>query len=276
MAILTNGPLRGYLGTLLALKGMCMYKWASYAPLVLLLFLSLACHTSDVPTDATPTSAGPETTPDDSGSPLKTHTAGAKIGDANCAIVLLHGYGAPGTDLLTLADAFALRGKPVYIFPEAPIQLAQGGRAWYELDGTGFDDSLAQIKQLLSGLATAHPKCPVVVGGFSQGATIASNVLDTSNCPTLRAAVLFSPDNFLQHPPRQREPLPKVLIAHGRNDTVLPFSGAEALRGTLSNLGCETTWVPFDGAHTISPEGLRSVNVLLQSVLQTATGDGAN
>src|SRR5947207_7301835 len=59
------------------------------------------------------------------------------------AVVLCHGYGASGTDLVPLAQpllAAAAAGakKPVLIFPAAPLDLTEqgmpGGRAWWPVD----------------------------------------------------------------------------------------------------------------------------------------------
>src|SRR4051812_18780292 len=60
------------------------------------------------------------------------------------AVVLCHGYGAPGTDLVGLGQPLLssgtsdTRGKTVLIFPAAPLDLAEqgmpGGRAWWPVD----------------------------------------------------------------------------------------------------------------------------------------------
>src|SRR5437764_8693582 len=60
------------------------------------------------------------------------------------AVVLCHGYGAPGTDLVPLAQpllttaAAEMRPKAVMIFPAAPLDMAEegvpGGRAWGPVD----------------------------------------------------------------------------------------------------------------------------------------------
>src|SRR5437868_2244109 len=60
------------------------------------------------------------------------------------AVVLCHGYGASGTDLVPLAQpllstaAAEMLPRVVIIFPEAPLDLAEqgipGGRAWWPID----------------------------------------------------------------------------------------------------------------------------------------------
>ncbi|MEC7348151.1 MAG: hypothetical protein VYB60_04695, partial [SAR324 cluster bacterium] len=58
-------------------------------------------------------------------------------------VILCHGFGAPGEDLVPLGqwmgDQYPELGKRVrFVFPEAPLSLAQmgmpGGRAWWMID----------------------------------------------------------------------------------------------------------------------------------------------
>src|SRR6478736_8223909 len=45
-------------------------------------------------------------------------------------VVLLHGYGAPGDDLASLAKSL-LRPRTRFVLPAAPLALGNGGRAWW-------------------------------------------------------------------------------------------------------------------------------------------------
>lgn len=58
-------------------------------------------------------------------------------------VVFCHGYGASGTDLVGLAEAIEevapeVAGRMEFLFPEAPIDMAQwgipGGRAWWPIN----------------------------------------------------------------------------------------------------------------------------------------------
>src|SRR4051794_23551020 len=123
------------------------------------------------------------------------------------AIVLCHGYGAPATDLVGLAQpllATAPAGvkKAVLIFPGGPLDLAgqgmPGGRAWWPVDldrlinrrtpelvegfrrdcPPGLIESRDMLVHLLAeaghhfGLTADR----FVLGGFSQGAMLATDV----------------------------------------------------------------------------------------------------
>ena len=50
---------------------------------------------------------------------LTTRIVGAD--DAPLTVVLLHGFGAPGDDLVPLADVIHAQAR--FVFPEAPIEL---------------------------------------------------------------------------------------------------------------------------------------------------------
>ena len=50
------------------------------------------------------------------------------------AVVLLHGWGAAGDDLVALADELVRPGTRFFV-PEGPLVEMGGGRAWWHLDG---------------------------------------------------------------------------------------------------------------------------------------------
>jgi phospholipase/carboxylesterase len=83
--------------------------------------------------------------------------------DARVTCVLMHGFGAPGDDLVALAGALA---APVrLVFPAAPLEL--GGlygdsRAWWLLD-------LARLEAELRSGATADPRSEIAGGGDPDG-----------------------------------------------------------------------------------------------------------
>jgi phospholipase/carboxylesterase len=204
------------------------------------------------------------------------------------AVVLCHGYGAPGDDLVSLAPqvfraAPALQESLCFVFPEAPLSLSALGpwdsRAWWPLDEGALDDALTRgapietardvpaelpvlretMGRLLSELErTEGVSLPqVILGGFSQGAMLATDV--TLHLPASPAGLcifsgtLLDADAWCRLAP-DRSGLP-VLLSHGRQDPLLSFRTAESLRDLLRTAGLAVEFVPFDGPHTISPEG---------------------
>lgn len=215
-------------------------------------------------------------------------------------VVLCHGFGAPGTDLVSLAAEFMhveprLDGRVLFVFPEAPLSLAdQGmpdGRAWWHLDimrlqsamMTGdfrdlradHPDGLPEARDMLLELLveveqTWHvPIGKTVLGGFSQGSMLATDV--TLRLPTPPAALcilsgtLLSEDSWRQFAANHAG-IP-VFQSHGRQDMILPFVAAEWLRDMLLESGFTVDFLPFNGQHGIPPEALTRVSKLLLELL---------
>jgi len=215
-------------------------------------------------------------------------------------VVLCHGYGAPGDDLVSLAPeclqaAPALVGRVLFVFPEAPLPLDDvpfGGRAWWPIDmvqlqrrlaeGTAAamaDETpagLAEARRLLRTLIDAvqqQTKLPtqrIVVGGFSQGAMLATDVaLRLDEAP---AALAILSGTLLSRAQWQslatRRAGLTVLQSHGTRDPILPFAGAQALQRLLVDAGLHVRFTSFVGGHGIEAGVLRALSDLL--VEQTA------
>jgi len=205
-------------------------------------------------------------------------------------VVLLHGFGAPGTDLVGLARALSPLPDATFVFPAAPHALdgpfaPAGGRAWWPIDFEALD--LAKRRRDLPGLERAKPAGldearaalsesllvlqreqgmdpeRLVLGGFSQGAMLACDFALRSSLP-LAGLVLLSgmPISLSEWLPLMtaRKGLP-VFQSHSPDDVVLPFELAERLATALSAAGLAHQFVPFRGGHGIPLpviEGLRA------------------
>src|SRR4051812_36922991 len=119
--------------------------------------------------------------------------------------ILCHGYGAPGDDLVPIGEHLAgvLGDRVSFAFPEAPLPLpgpagAFGGRAWWHIEVSRFERALSsgkleelfdevpdgmadarkKVREVVDALATRAklPMSKIVLGGFSQGAMIATDV----------------------------------------------------------------------------------------------------
>jgi phospholipase/carboxylesterase len=184
-------------------------------------------------------------------------------------LILLHGFGAAGDDLVSLADWLDIPDA-AFVFPEAPLEL--GGlygdaRAWWMIDpdSIGKDrsgqipDGLAnarmQVLALLDELVQRWPGAPIVLGGFSQGAMLALDVALHTEQP-LAGLVLLSGTLIAR---KEWEPRMAsraglhVLQSHGRRDPLLPYAAAETLRDLMIPAGLPVTVVPLDGQHEIPP-----------------------
>ncbi len=204
--------------------------------------------------------------------------------DAKLTVVLLHGFGAPGDDLVALAQVLDARAR--FVFPEAPLSLGPmygGGRAWWQLDlirleremRTGtlenrraeIPDGLAEVRTQLSGVLDALGTGPIVIGGFSQGAMLALDVALHRATPP--AGVVLLSGTLIAEPewkPRYGTlaGVP-VFQSHGRADPLLPFAAAEILRDELRAAGAIVDWHAFGGGHEIPHAVLAALNTFLRA-----------
>jgi len=209
-------------------------------------------------------------------------------------VILLHGFGAPGDDLVSLSDVLEAPAGTRWLFPEAPLSLNMGfgeARAWWLIDmariqaeraaglvrdlslevphglGSAREQLLAILKELPRELMIDYQK--TVIGGFSQGAMLACDAVLHSDYPFAGLVQLSS--NLLAQPlwgplMPQRRGLP-VFQSHGTLDTILPYAGAERLREALSRAGLRVEWHGFRGGHEIPASVVIALSLYLQQVL---------
>ena len=217
-----------------------------------------------------------------------------KGGGQGPVVILLHGFGAPGDDLVPLAEVLDVSAGTRWLFPEAPLSLSMGfgdSRAWWMIDmariqadraaGRVRDMSmeipkglalarerlLAFFKELPSHLPIDYKK--TVIGGFSQGAMLTCDAVLQTDYPF--AGLIQLSGNLLAQPVwgslmPKRKGLP-VFQSHGMQDEILPYVGAERLRDALSKSGLAVNWHSFRGGHEIPESVLRAVSIFLRTVL---------
>jgi phospholipase/carboxylesterase len=209
-------------------------------------------------------------------------------------VLLLHGFGAPGNDLVPLWQYLGMPKEVRFVFPAAPLQLNMGfgdARAWWMLDlerlsqarELGQWEALSQ--EIPRGLAPARtqvldllavtmeqlapPPESIVLGGFSQGAMLSTDLVLHSQVPlaglVLLSGTVIAKQEWLTRLPH-RQGLP-VFQSHGTNDPILAFSVAQELRSHLQSAGLPIRWVEFQGGHEIPLQVLKHLGSFLQSVL---------
>ncbi len=173
--------------------------------------------------------------------------------NASHRLVLLHGWGADAEDLMPLGEELIsqMQRKIELLSFRAPDEHPLGqGRQWYELFPAKWDSVPNSVKKLRSRLtALSNSQIPLqrtVVFGFSQGGAMAI----ASGCDLPIAGIIgcsaYPHPNWI--PP---ENSPSVLLTHGKNDEIVPFSGSEKLFKSLKLKNTEVELIPFEGAHEI-------------------------
>jgi phospholipase/carboxylesterase len=188
------------------------------------------------------------------------------------AVVLLHGWGAPGDDLVALGHALE-RPRTRFFMPAAPLPERGGGRAWWHLDAGDRPAFAAEsgdvpptgpphpqlaaargaVQALLRSIRERYRPETVMLAGFSQGAMLSLDVALAGDPAVDRVAALSGlllADSLpaLARPAATR---PAVFASHGRQDPVLPFEGGVHAKVLLERHGFAVTWRPFQGGHEI-------------------------
>jgi phospholipase/carboxylesterase len=187
------------------------------------------------------------------------------------AVVLLHGYGASGDDLVSLARELERPGTR-FLLPAAPLSLPEGGRAWWDIEAVDrpryvTDQPTSQaaapnpqleaarrgVQALLTRTLERYAPEQLFIAGFSQGAMLSLDVALAASPPVQRVAVLsgalLTDAAALLDAPRATRPA--VFISHGREDARLPYAGAERMKSELERRGFSVSFEPFSGGHEI-------------------------
>jgi phospholipase/carboxylesterase len=202
-------------------------------------------------------------------------------------LVLLHGYGSSAEAWAPFTQTIRWHAPGRFVFPQAPEVMARtdgapNGRAWWplylpsyipagqtapDLSGAqppGLKVAASLIEDLLED-HTSVPRGSVVLGGFSQGAMVASEVAFRSHVPlsalVILSGTLVDEGSWASHF-SDRRALP-VFLAHGRQDGTLPFAAADRFRQKLEAAGLKVTWCPFDGGHEIPATVVVALNEFL-------------
>ncbi len=195
-------------------------------------------------------------------------------------VLLLHGYGSNGADLISLAPHWQ-RTLPnaLFLAPNAP-QRMNSGYQWWPL-------STFTPQALATGAAAAAPAIDAFIDrklaqyglsdadlalvGFSQGtmmalhvglrrATKVAGILGYSGALTGAADL---PNQIITKPP--------VLLVHGSADPVVPVSALHAAEHALRRLGLDVaTHVSAGLGHSVDPVGLRLGAEFIERVFKKA------
>lgn len=190
-------------------------------------------------------------------------------GDAEGALVLLHGRGADEHDLFPLLDALDPERRLHGYTPRAPLALPPGGAHWYVVPRVGYPDpatfaeGYAELTAWFDALP--YPAGRIVLGGFSQGAVMSYALALGRGRPRPRALLALS--GFIPTvdgwEPDLDAPFPPIAIAHGTYDPVIPVELARAARATLEAAGAEPLYLESPIEHWIDPQAIAQLRALL-------------
>lgn len=208
-------------------------------------------------------------------------------------VVLLHGFGAPGDDLVSLHRVLDVPRETRFAFPHALHSLGTpygygDARAWWNIDMAaleaalaegrtrdlsrdvpeGIDEARAAIAEMLTTLRARLSPSKLVLGGFSQGAMLSTDVALRTDLP-IDALALMSGTWLAEDEWRPRIAARaglRALVSHGTHDPLLPFALAQKLAQELGEGGVRVDFVGFRGQHEIPPVVLQHLGALIRDV----------
>lgn len=204
------------------------------------------------------------------GQPL--HTAGAALDQAEAVLILLHGRGASAYDILDLAQYLDHAGY-AYLAPQA------ADNTWYpysflapiESNEPNLSSALQAVDDLVAQVEAAGiPAERIVLGGFSQGACLASEYV-ARNARRYGGLLVFS-GGVIGPPGTPRtytgslDGTP-VFVGCSDVDPHIPLERVEETAQVFTRLGGEVSLQVYPGMeHTINQDEIDRALAIVQAV----------
>ncbi len=196
-------------------------------------------------------------------------------------VILLHGYGSNGEDLIGLAPYWS-RDLPdtIFVSPDAPYSCEMGfGFQWFSLQSwaplallAGAEKASSMLNQFIDEQMEKYnlPASKIALVGFSQG-TMMSLYIAPRRQEKLAGVVgysggllggesLIGQTNIVK---------PPVYLVHGEMDSVVPVGAFFHAKETLKQAGFDVRGHTTPGmAHTIDEQGIHEGGAFLKTVLE--------
>jgi predicted esterase len=200
-------------------------------------------------------------------------TAGLALPQAKAVLILLHGRGAGAYDILPLAEALEA-SQFACLAPQA------AGYTWYpysflapiEQNEPWLSSALQWVSDLVEQVEAAGiPAERIILGGFSQGACLASEFV-ARNARRYGGLLTFSggligPPGMPRHYPGSLQGTP-VFLGCSDIDPHIPLSRVEESAETLAQLGGAVTKKIYPGmGHQIIDDEILEAKKILQSLV---------
>ena len=210
-------------------------------------------------------------------------------GKCDSLVILIHGYGADGGDLLGLADSLGPHmPSTVFVAPDAPhrCQMNPSGFEWFPIpwiDGSSEVDSRLIMEQSIDTVNIFIDEIMNIEGineqntillGFSQGTMLSLHLAPRRALPF--AGVVGFSGRLLEPESLEDELKVKmpILLAHGDGDDVVPFeSMADAANNLTMNGFTVYTHIAKGVGHGISPDGLGTALQFMNNMLGISTSE---
>jgi len=203
-------------------------------------------------------------------------------GPATHLVVLVHGYGADGRDLIGLAEHWRdLLPTVAFAAPNAPMRVpGSPGYQWFPISRIdphemqkGVEVAGPALDEYLDGELARLGLTPdrLALVGFSQGTMLS---LHLGLRRKVRPAAIVGFSGLLPGAPPDGD-IPPILLTHGDRDTVIPAPAMFLAANQLAVAGARVQWHLAPGmGHGIDPEGLamagQFLNLAFAGLLRTS------
>ncbi len=199
------------------------------------------------------------------------------------AVFLFHGYGADSSDLVSLKEELVVDSQNYnWVFPQGIHKVDIGGgytgRAWWpiamsSLPGDWSDISPPGVEDLVKNVlkfveSYQIPWSQIVLGGFSQGAMLATEIY--LQAPETPKGLLSFSGSLVRRstwqklmPARKNQ---KVFLSHGEQDQVLPIKGTFGLQTLFKQNEIKTDLITFAGGHEIPMKAIEKAKNYMQNL----------
>jgi phospholipase/carboxylesterase len=183
-------------------------------------------------------------------------------------VLLLHGYGSNGADLISFAPAWrAALPDALFLAPNAPQRLGGGGYQWWPLTAftphaldAGASSAAAAIDGFIDRKLAQYglDEAALAIVGFSQGTMMALHVglrRERQVAGILGFSGMLTGAGQLAHHQITRPP---VCLVHGAADPIVPVLALHAAEQALKRAGVEVVSHVRPGlGNSVDPAGLR-------------------
>lgn len=208
-------------------------------------------------------------------------------GEAQYAVIWLHGLGADGNDFVPIVPELGLDDLNIrFVFPHAPVQpvTINGGmpmRSWYDIfvadlvrqeDAQGIRQSQQQVEALIQReIERGIPSERIILAGFSQGCAM---TLHTGLRWSQPLAALIGLSGYLpiadqiskeRHSANQHTP---IFMAHGTQDPVVPLQRGQDSYQTLEGMGYPVQWHTYPMPHAVCPQEIRDIAAFIRQIIE--------
>ena len=187
--------------------------------------------------------------------------------------VMMHGMTGTSAKMLPLARQLVPEGWDI-ICPEAKIpHPTRGGYAWWLRSDNPTepldDESLSQVNESILRVISEIPDGPIIIGGFSQGAAIASAMLEYDIQTRIVGLVLLGTKTV--RPDKLREILPfmkarKVVWMHGSRDHLVPLEQGIKHIEIFEEADWEVTKLQHEKGHMVNLNQLYELKQEIQNM----------